>query len=1048
MAVSLDEDQLDTDIADLNAKLATGIRDRAIALGLDQGAVDAAIAEIQAKLQAIRDQNAGVGINQGDLDTEIAGIQAKLTALGAEKVDIRVGASGLPETTAELGGVAAAMKAVQDNAGPLADAITGVTSLSEAVDANGVSARDVLADWAAADTGLKSLRESALASAQTYLQLSSASSRAVNGLTLALSDAATLASSLPLPEVRAFDTAMGQLASQVKSGQMSMEDFRAAAIAMAEDAGIDLLEIQDAFRSFDQSIANSLRSAQVSEEVISQWRGLGQQVRETGDQSTTAAAGLQAAGKAASDAGQQAHSAGGWWGALTKEVTLFGGALGDIHMVGTIPLWHILLDAVLETTIAFTEAAVALTALGFAAAPAVEDIFHHIQSVDDVVKTLGIDIPPVTGHLHDLGRALAPQVVELYGGALNTLSSNGSVLAGIVTKITSGFDDWMARLDLFMDKQSHADGLIAAGGDVLQQMSVILDNLGVSLENLVKADPGTVHFLGDLLEGASDLVRVFTEIPAPILKTALAVHAFLLWGGLVADVAVKAVSPLYSLALAIGGVNRATGALATVDEGAGGFTRLGAMGADLSAVFTNLTMRIGLFSSRLTAVGPAVAATGTDMAGVGAELAALDPELAAVGTEIAAIGTEMTATGAKIGAVGTEMRAGLLTTLSDLAVNPLTWIGVAAAGLAAFTVAALLSKDATEQWIDTLNQGLGKDTWFNTLPNNMAAITAVNARLATTQKQLGSAMTGSQGAISGVALRYSGYSEAAQVAQGQARGLSQSVQQLTAEQSKLGTTQQAQIGFLSALGKSYGTTLLQSMGLATVAGVNLAQVTKEGSAAYKAAVQEVANLETGYKDMSVQGNLLATSVNAVSFSTEQQDSKVTDLTQAWTAFISMVTGGESAFDTFETQVAGLGTAADDVSSIGVSAGKASLSIKATGATAAKTRAQIDQLSASGLQLNETFGQGITDANSMMNALLMQASAAGLGAKGTRMLTQAGKDLVAQLLPTAEGSSEATAQLYALAQQAATRARTRSSPWSPGWVRPAMPSRTSRASPRS
>jgi len=102
-----------------------------------------------------------------------------------------------------------------------------------------------------------------------------------------------------------------------------------------------------------------------------------------------------------------------------------------------------------------------------------------------------------------------------------------------------------------------------------------------------------------------------------------------------------------------------------------------------------------------------------------------------------------------------------------------------------------------------------------------------------------------------------------------------------------------------------------------------------------------------------------------------------------------------------------------------SGGKTGLSttLGSVAAKAGNARFAIDGLSASSLQLNETFGQGITDANQAMNSLLMMASAAGLGAKGTAMLTQAGKDMVAQMLPMADGSSEATAQLYALAQQA-------------------------------
>ncbi|MGH3254809.1 MAG: hypothetical protein ACRDOU_05265, partial [Streptosporangiaceae bacterium] len=733
------------------------------------------------------------------------------------------------------------------------------------------------------------------------------------------------------------------------------------------------------------------------------------------------------------------------------------------------------------------EASVALIAFGLAAAPTAEDVYTHIKSVDDVVHALGIDIPPVTGHLHALGQALAPQMLELYGGALNTLSQNGSVLAGIVGRITTGFDDWMAKLDLFMDKQSHTDGLVSAGGEVLAQMAVILDNLGVAFENLVKADPGTVHYLGDLLEGASKLVEVFTEIPAPILRTALAIHAFLLWGGLLGTGVASLLSPVRSLGLALGGVGKEASAVGQLGEEAGGLATLKATLADIGTGFSTFGSNVSQAAQRAGMVGSAAQASAVELKTMKA--AEADAE---------------------------DAGAGLLGKLGALATNPWTWAAVGTAALVALAVEFGRTKDATQQWIDTLNQGLGSGTWFNTLPNNMQAMTAVTAKLTTGQHQLSQAVTASQGSLGGISARFGGYSEAAQGAVIDTVRLGQSVSELTDEQSKLSTTQQAQIGFLTGLGKAYGTTLTDSMALATVAGVNLTQVTKKGSAAYLAAVQQVANLITGYKDMSVQGGILANSVNAVTFASEQQSSKITALTQGWSAFIGMVTGGMSSFSTFETQVAGLGTAATDLATITVSGGKASIrsaaavsssytttamsassansaittytgylikgskaqqqaanyqqkltaslqvggasatqaktavdaytsSVTASGvgsaaqagarakliadlsstrtvarqaATAASsTGASLDGVNAASLQLQQTWVGAITDGSQMMNSLLMMASAAGLGAKGTTLLTQAGKDMVAQLLPMAQGSSDATAQLYALAQQA-------------------------------
>ena len=77
--------------------------------------------------------------------------------------------------------------------------------------------------------------------------------------------------------------------------------------------------------------------------------------------------------------------------------------------------------------------------------------------------TLSASISPDHGHFHDLQQAMAPQVVELYGGALNTVSGNGKALAGVVSQLVGGFDDWIARLDLFESHQAHDAGLVKAG---------------------------------------------------------------------------------------------------------------------------------------------------------------------------------------------------------------------------------------------------------------------------------------------------------------------------------------------------------------------------------------------------------------------------------------------------------------------------------------------------------------------------------------------------------------------------------------------------------
>jgi hypothetical protein len=935
--VSLDEDQVDAGIADLNSKLA-GIRDAAIRIGLDPAQIDAAIADIQAKLETLRGQ-AGVGISQADLDATIADIQAKLTALGAEKVNIRIGTTGAAQATGEMAGLAAVMKAIEDNSGPLVAAISG--------------------------------------------------------------------------------------------------------LAVAE--------------------------------------------KSVGDESETTASKVSGAGQAVAAAGEQAHSAGGWFGMLSKEVTLFGGALGDMHMVGAIPLWHILMDGILETSITLIEATVALTAFGLAAAPAAEDVYNHIKSVDDVVKTLGIDIPPVTGHMHDLGRAIAPQVLELFGGAMNLVSSNGSSLADVIGRIVTGFDDWMAKLDIFEGKQAHDSGLVKSGADVLQQMSVILDNLGGALTNLVKADPGTVHFLGDLLEAGSKLIEIFTEIPTPILYTALAIHSFMLWGGLLTSGIVKILSPLGGLI--------------------GLFGKLPGVSDEASAAITKVADGVKTMGGVFPAATKATEELGTEAEKTAESTSKLPPVLQALSSAgiwgWAAVGA------AAIGGLVYWMTTADSATKGFIANlnNGLSQLDPGQAILQINTDIAQLDQQVTMVGprIQTLNEQANQmsTTFGKSVEASITGVPEMLSSWGAFGKEFGnigdSVVNGVKLIGSEFGLLHGWLAEGSDIA-----AYKGAIVSLTSEQDHLF----AETGKLIGQGFTYN----QSLALMGLAGV-------QSSDSLAVMDQKVENLIKGYQDMSVQGGILANSVNAVTFSTEQQNSKVTALTQGWTTFIGLVTGGMSGFSTFETQVAGLGQVTSDTATIAVSAGKATIksaaatsssassystqamsassansaittytsnlvkgstaqqqaanyqqkltaSLQAGGDTASqaknavdaytssvtqngvgsnaqagarskllndldktttvaskattattKVTSSLDGVSAASLQLQQTWVGAITDGSSLMNNLLEMASAAGLGAQGTQLLGQAGKDMVSQLLPMAKGSADATAQLYALAQQA-------------------------------
>ena len=173
--------------------------------------------------------------------------------------------------------------------------------------------------------------------------------------------------------------------------------------------------------------------------------------------------------------------------------------------------------------------------------------------------------------------------------------------------------------------------------------------------------------------------------------------------------------------------------------------------------------------------------------------------------------------------------------------------------------------------------------------------------------------------------------------------------------------------------------------------------------------QKVKNLITGYQQMSVQGNLLAGAVNAVTFATEQQSSKVQQITQAYSNWFSTITGGVSTFQSFATQAIGLyGAMSSGAATLSDRNGQVSASMQGLAGQAGSTAVSMTGLNTASLNAQQTFIQTASDAQNQYNSLLTLASAAGLGAKGTGMLTGAMKDYMAILMPAA-GSNKALQQ---------------------------------------
>jgi len=713
----------------------------------------------------------------------------------------------------------------------------------------------------------------------------------------------------------------------------------------------------------------------------------------------------------ASNASRTYHSV---WGVLTRDVQLWGGAFDSLDktLISKIAVWHIVLDGLLEATIAVTGAVIALAGAFYALYPAGEDIYNRLKGIAVVSQATRQAIGPLTDKFREFQEAMAPRAIELYGDALNALG-HGSMnaleraMAGVVDLL----DKWGAEIDIWMSKSDGMAGAVTKGTGYLDQLGQMIANIVLAIQNLMKAEPGVAHFVLDFVDGFTKAFAVLTGISPMLDKIALALHGVMLWGGLLvsifANLAVGILKPVSALLTFVARTKSATSAIEDFE----------AANDTAATPVQKLQLTLQAMGDAFTKMGGAVRAWA---AGIGAEMAAADGVFASAG--------------AGIMAVLDSIKAGLLA----LATNPFVWVAAAAAAILYLGYAFSKVADATTTWLANWNSITSSDSasqflvdsaneiseiYGTRLPESMKTASAAMAPFYTafhgTFSNISAAVTSTNipGAFGHIADAVKDAGKAAldylpdlivgQQAQNSVNAYEQAISTLTSQQKTMFQT-------AGTVMKQNSVGYAQALGLMDLAGV------KAGDN-FDVQMAKVNGLITGYKNLGIQGGYLGSSINAVTLQSELQQSQVQALAQAWTGFINLVTGGESTFVTAVQQIQGtLSEAGGAASALSVNNGKVSNSIKklADGGNSIKdVKVNIDALSTSGLQLKSSFLQSVQAANQNLNALQQLSVAGGQGKAGIDEVNQAGKDYVATLLPVAANSKDAQTTLFALAQQA-------------------------------
>ena len=711
----------------------------------------------------------------------------------------------------------------------------------------------------------------------------------------------------------------------------------------------------------------------------------------------TAAAAVDATSAAMTRASSASSTYHSWWGVLQHDVQLWGGALAstDTTLVSHVATWHIVLDELLEATIAVTGAVIALSAAFAALYPTAQDVYTHLQAVNVVSSATGETIAPLTGKFKELQDALQPQGIELYGSALSALGGGDMVALGTaIAGVVSLLDKWGAEIDVWVGKSNGMSGAIEKGNGYLQQLGSLIADIVLAVQNLMAAEPGVAHFVLDFVDGFAKAIDVITGFSPALDTVVLAVHGLMLWGGLAvsmfANMAVGILKPVSALASLVAGTKSATAAIEDFelvnDAAATPVQKLQLTLSSMGTAFTNLGSGLKATWSNLTAD---VTSAAVSMDAAAAEMATLAEEGGVLDAEFAALTGEIRASSAALMAMDGELT--VATGGMNLVVGAIAVLSAAFVGVILY---ASQAKTATQQWADSLEQSVNQARGLDQIGQTYSALGQVTTALSSAQKNLSSALTDTSNKVQPTRMRLEGgYTPAVQAA-------AQTVGTLSAAQKQLSTDFGTEVGNVQQIASTYKVGYVQAAMLAADAGVSLTTSLKGNSSEAQIARQKIQNYVTGLTGMTSPMNNLGADVNAVTIATGLQQSKVQQLTQAWSTVMSVVQGPSNGFlsiaqslDQFNSDAA---TAGARMTGLGTAAATTTRNV-----TDASTKLQGD------FNNTVTAMQGYT--NSMMTA------AAITGNQGP--MVQGIKDEIAILLPMAGSNASAAAQIKVLWQEA-------------------------------
>jgi hypothetical protein len=661
----------------------------------------------------------------------------------------------------------------------------------------------------------------------------------------------------------------------------------------------------------------------------------------------------------ATDTGRQAGIMLGWW-RLTGN---------QIHWIvaGTVEFLAVALPAAI--------------AIGLGAfvlyQGVVEDVARRMQALYTATEATANLFHKTTGDVLGLGHAFQtaqnaanPIAYQLLGNYIDVARQHMTNFAGAGLEVADAVRKLGAEIQV--DLISHGaefTGLLSHMVSDAIEFGQILGNLGHAVLNLAADMPGLAEVLLRVADAITQVIGWISRLPRWVILGAIAFEELIRWGGLAFSLMGRLAGVFASVATAVGATGLAESLTAGGEAMAAASTQATHFGAVLRNVF------VGAFAIAKTVIQGLLAVIITFFS----TLAAGDGILAAV-------------TGA-FDVLVANIKAAIIQI--DELLGPVGWLF---AGLGLLTGGIILvahyfhsGADAAQQFGNSLEDAVAKSSNVNALATINDELGRLNSTLAATPKTI----TYAGGAMS-------------RFGQDVEQHANPAVAQLTQYQSKLMSQGANVIDGAEKISRAYGMNFAQSLALADVAGVKLAntQITLGKNA--NVAGAEIEGLVQGYSRLDQVGGALGTDMNALAIQSGLAGTKVSQLNQALDQFVSngiSVTQNLAAMNQDLTQIGNVGVAVGGrfeafSGTTAIAINKAAESLRSFSGTGAQTWQNYDAAISQAQQLTDSF-----------------RTAAAYGGVSQRQFTGSIADTVAGLIPFTTHSKTAVEELSQIAQEA-------------------------------